>query len=58
MKDLNDELPPDIKILAVRKVAKHFDMRQGAKTRIYNYIIPSKMFQPYEQFKDGHKIEG
>ena len=47
MKDLNDELPPDIKILAVKKVAKHFDMRQGAKTRIYNYIIPSKMFQPY-----------
>ena len=54
--DLNSELPMDIRVLSIKKVAKHFDMRHGAKTRIYNYIIPSKMFQPYENFKEGKKI--
>ena len=32
-------------------------MRHDAKTRIYNYIIPSKLFQPLEDFKSGKPIE-
>lgn len=41
----------DIRILALRKVGKSFDMRHDAKTRIYNYIIPSRLFQSLANFK-------
>ena len=57
IKDLNDELPRDICILAIRRVGKSFDMRHDAKTRIYNYIIPSRLFQPIDDFKANKPIE-
>lgn len=41
----------DIRILAAKRVAKHFDMRVNASTRIYNYIIPSILFQPFSHFQ-------
>jgi len=47
----------DIRILVLRKVAKGFDMRHDAKTRIYNYIIPSRLFQSFATFKENHAIE-
>lgn len=56
MGDINDKLPQDIKILVLRKVGKSFDMRHDAKTRVYNYIIPSKLFQPFENFKANQPI--
>lgn len=56
--DLNDQLPQDIRILALRKVAKSFDMRHDAKTRIYNYIIPSRLFQSFSKFKEDCPVEG
>lgn len=48
----------DIRILALRKVGKSFDMRHDAKTRIYNYIIPSRLFQSFANFKQKSPIEG
>lgn len=47
IEDINEKLPHDIKILAMRRVGKGFDMRHDAKTRVYNYIIPSRLFQPF-----------
>lgn len=59
MFDLNEKLPQDIKILVLRRVGKSFDMRHDAKTRVYNYILPSKLFQPFEKFKEEQTlIEG
>lgn len=29
-------------------------MRHDALTRIYNYIAPIYLFQPYEKFKSGN----
>lgn len=46
----------DIRILAMRRVGKSFDMRHDAKTRIYNYIIPSRLFQNYAKFKENNPI--
>ena len=44
--------------MATRRVGKGFDMGKDAKTRVYNYIIPSRLFQPLEQFKNNNPIEG
>lgn len=56
--DLNEQLPMDIRVLVLRKVGKSFDMRHDAKTRIYNYIIPSRLFQSFANFKADHPVEG
>lgn len=56
IKDLNDQLPMDIRILALRRVGKSFDMRHDAKTRIYNYIIPSRLFQSFAKFNQNQQI--
>ena len=54
--DLNEQLPLDIRILVLRKVGKSFDMRHDAKTRIYNYIIPSRLFQSFVKFRADNPI--
>lgn len=54
--DLNDILPKDIKVYGIKKVGKRFDMRFDSNSRIYNYIIPAKVFQSYKEFKDGHHL--
>jgi tRNA U38,U39,U40 pseudouridine synthase TruA len=43
----------DIRIFSIMRVAKSFDMRHDALTRVYNYIIPLYIFQKYEDFKSG-----
>jgi tRNA U38,U39,U40 pseudouridine synthase TruA len=53
IKDLNADLPFDIRIFIIRKLGKNFDMRHDAHTRIYNYICPIKLFLPIQDFKDG-----
>ena len=53
MKYFNSELPIDIRVFAIKKVPKSFDMRHDALTRVYNYIIPAFIFQKYEHFKSG-----
>lgn len=54
--DLNDQLPMDIRVLVLRKVGKSFDMRHDAKTRIYNYIIPSRLFQGFAKFQADNAV--
>lgn len=44
MKDINAELPFDIRIFAIKKLGKSFDMRHDAHSRVYNYIAPLKLF--------------
>jgi len=48
----------DIRILVLRRVGKNFDMRHDAKTRVYNYIIPSRLFQSFTKFQENKSIEG
>lgn len=43
----NSQLPMDIRIFSIMRVAKSFDMRHDALTRVYNYIIPLYIFQKY-----------
>lgn len=43
----------DIRVFSIMRVAKSFDMRHDALTRIYNYITPVYIFQRYEEFKFG-----
>jgi tRNA U38,U39,U40 pseudouridine synthase TruA len=38
-------------------VGKNFDMRHDAKTRIYNYIAPSRLFQTFDKFNQNHQVE-
>jgi len=44
VKDINAELPFDIRIFTIKKVGKGFDMRHDAASRIYNYIAPLRLF--------------
>ena len=39
-----------MRILAIKKVGKGFDMRHDACSRIYNYLAPLKLFLPKEDF--------
>lgn len=43
--ELNSSLPKDIRLYAMRKVTKRFDIRHDAKYRLYQYLIPSFVFQ-------------
>jgi tRNA pseudouridine38-40 synthase len=49
-RDINADLPPDVRILAAKKAGKSFDMRHDACSRIYNYIAPLRLFLTKEQF--------
>jgi tRNA U38,U39,U40 pseudouridine synthase TruA len=42
----------DVRVFAIKKVTKSFDMRHDALTRVYNYIAPIYLFQAYEKFKE------
>ena len=50
--DINSNLPPDVRILAAKKVGKSFDMRHDACSRVYNYIAPIHLFFPQKLFED------
>jgi tRNA pseudouridine38-40 synthase len=52
IKDINAELPFDIRVFAVKKLGKSFDMRHDAFSRVYNYIAPLKLFFNREDFKN------
>lgn len=43
--ELNSTLPKDIRLYAMRKVTKRFDIRHDAKYRLYQYLLPSFVFQ-------------
>lgn len=43
-RDINAELPFDIRIFTIKKVGKGFDMRHDAASRVYNYIAPLRLF--------------
>lgn len=50
-KDINAELPFDIRIFTIKKLGKAFDMRHDACSRVYNYIAPLKLFLSQEDYK-------
>jgi tRNA pseudouridine(38-40) synthase len=51
IKDINAELPYDIRIFIIKKLGKNFDMRHDTFSRIYNYIAPLKLFTSKEYFE-------
>lgn len=53
-KDINADLPMDIRIFAVKKVGKGFDMRHDACSRVYNYLAPLKLFLSKPEFLKNH----
>jgi tRNA pseudouridine38-40 synthase len=50
-KDINADLPIDIRIFAVKRVGKGFDMRHDACSRVYNYLAPLKLFLSREKYE-------
>ena len=48
--DINADLPVDVRIFAIKKVGKAFDMRHDTCSRIYNYIAPLRLFYSKDQF--------
>lgn len=51
--DINADLPLDVRILALKRVGKSFDMRHDACSRVYNYIAPIKLFYTKKQLDDN-----
>ncbi|CAJ1400139.1 unnamed protein product [Effrenium voratum] len=45
LSQLNEALPPDIRVLGARKVPKSFDARFSCSWREYGYLLPAKLFQ-------------
>jgi tRNA U38,U39,U40 pseudouridine synthase TruA len=46
----------DIRVFAVKKVGKGFDMRHDACSRVYNYLAPLKLFLNKEQFANNPSL--
>ena len=53
IKDFNAELPVDIRVFAIKRVGKSFDMRHCACSRVYHYLAPLSLFQSKEDFLNG-----
>lgn len=53
VKDINIKLPQDIRIFAMKRVGKAFDVRYNACSRIYNYICPMNLFLSKREFAEG-----
>ena len=51
--ELNAVLPKDIRLYAIKKVTKKFDIRHDAKCRRYNYLLPTFVFQDYKDIPAG-----
>jgi tRNA pseudouridine38-40 synthase len=41
---INSNLPKDIRVFAIKKVTKSFDIRKKARSRVYEYLIPITLF--------------
>ena len=53
VKDINADLPMDVRLFSMKRVGKSFDMRFNTSSRVYNYIAPLKMFYSRTQFANG-----
>lgn len=54
--DLNAVLPSDIRIFAMRRLGKAFDMRHEACSRIYHYVCPLRLFRSKKEAASGSKL--
>ncbi|CAD5116613.1 DgyrCDS5486 [Dimorphilus gyrociliatus] len=43
---LNSSLPPEIRVLAMRRVTKGFNCKNNCDSRTYTYLIPTHAFSP------------
>ncbi|KAL6075903.1 tRNA pseudouridine synthase 1 [Balamuthia mandrillaris] len=43
---VNQQLPSDIRVLAIQKVGRGFDARANCKERHYEYLVPARLLQP------------
>ena len=53
---VNEHLPPDIRLLGIRRVANTFDARKLANGRYYRFLVPSFAFFPKDKVL-GHSLE-
>lgn len=51
--ELNSVLPPDMRLFAIKKVTRNFDIRHDAKCRRYNYLLPTFVFQDWKDIQDS-----
>lgn len=43
---INTHLPPQIRVMAVKRVTKSFDSRHACTGRMYEYVVPTYAFAP------------
>ncbi|XP_053671167.1 pseudouridylate synthase 1 homolog [Anopheles nili] len=51
---LNSELPPDIRVFAVKRVTKGFNSKTNCDARTYTYTLPTIAFAPNEEKTNIH----
>ena len=55
---INAHLPPQIKVMAVKKVTKSFDSRYACGGRMYEYVMPTYTFAPYHSSTADYRMPG
>lgn len=55
---INAHLPPQIRVMAVKRVTKSFDSRHMCNARMYEYLLPTYTFAPYHLTKPEFRIPG
>ena len=55
---INTHLPPQIRVMAVRRVTKSFDSRYACGGRMYEYLMPTYAFAPYHLSTPDYRMPG
>lgn len=48
VQEINQHLPPQIKVFAAKRVTKGFNSKSNCDARTYSYMLPTVAFSPYE----------
>jgi len=54
---VNNILPPDIRVFSMQRVGKKFNPKTRCSSRVYYYMIPTRLFTPSKHYK-GEKPSG
>ena len=55
---INAHLPPEIRVMAVKRVTKSFDSRYACGARMYEYVLPTYAFAPFHLSTADYRIPG
>ena len=55
---INAHLPPQIRVMAVKRVKRGFSARHYCGARTYEYLLPTYAFAPSHQTTPDYRIPG